>query len=161
MPVGGRTGLTLSVGRTDGGSNPIRRMYLAALVAVFVVPGAVASAHVPGCHSARCDRTARRACTHNPACVARVEHKRWRRTARPYWRTFEAIAGCESRGNWAINTGNGYFGGIQFSLRSWGYVGGSGNPARATKLEQIYRAVLLMRLQGFGAWPVCRRAAGV
>jgi hypothetical protein len=134
---------------------------LAALVAAFVVLGAVAGAHVPGCHSARCDRTARRACSSNPACVVRVQHKRWRRTAQPYWSTFEAIARCESTSRWHIATGNGFYGGLQYTLNSWAAVGGHGSPATASKTEQIFRAVLLMRLQGFGAWPLCRRAAGV
>jgi hypothetical protein len=137
-------------------------MFLCATLAVaFLFSGAIASAHVPGCHSHRCDRAARRACAHNPACVVRVEHKRWRRTAMPYWRTFEAIARCESTSRWHIATGNSFYGGVQFTLSSWRAVGGRGSPAVASKLEQIFRAVLLMRVQGFGAWPVCRRSAGV
>lgn len=83
------------------------------------------------------------------------------RVADPYWGIFNAIAECESHGDWAIDTSNGYFGGIQFSLRSWYAVGGRGNPAHTSKLEQIYRGVLLRRLQGWGAWPQCRKVAGV
>lgn len=87
--------------------------------------------------------------------------KRWHRTADPYWGIFQAIAECESHGNWHISTGNGFYGGVQFAAGSWFAVGGRGYASQATKLEQIFRAVLLMRRQGYGAWPVCRHAAGV
>lgn len=100
-------------------------------------------------------------CLENPKCVKRLRVKEWKRVAYPYWGIFNAIAECESHGDWNINTGNGYYGGIQFSLRSWAAVGGRILPSLASKLEQIYRGVRLMRLQGWGAWPVCRRAAGV
>jgi hypothetical protein len=67
------------------------------------------------------------------------------------------IARCESGLRWKINTGNGFYGGLQFTLPSWRAVGGSGYPHRASPLEQKYRAVRLSRLQGWGAWPVCGR----
>lgn len=137
-----------------------RLIILAALVAAFVVPGG-AIAHVPGCNTDRCDRVAKRACLRSADCRHRVQRKQWHRIADPYWGIFNAISECESGGNWQINTGNGFYGGIQFTLQSWSGVGGRGRPDQASKLEQIYRGVLLMRLQGWGAWPVCRRAAGV
>lgn len=68
---------------------------------------------------------------------------------------WEALAQCESGGNWAINTGNGYYGGLQFSLSSWAAAGGSGNPAAASKAEQIRVAENLLQMQGWGAWPAC------
>lgn len=74
---------------------------------------------------------------------------------RPYRARFERIAGCESTWRWHLNTGNGYYGGIQFTLPSWRSVGGRGYPHWASKLEQMYRGVRLMRAQGWGAWPVC------
>ena len=67
---------------------------------------------------------------------------------------------CESGGNWSINTGNGYYGGIQFSLSSWQWVGGSGNPADASREEQIYRGNLLWEKQGWNGWPGCKRHLG-
>lgn len=73
----------------------------------------------------------------------------------PYRSRFERIARCESTSRWHLDTGNGYFGGIQFTLRSWSWVGGRGYPHWASKLEQMYRGVRLMRRQGWGAWPVC------
>jgi LysM repeat protein len=74
---------------------------------------------------------------------------------------WDAIAACESGGNWSINTGNGYYGGLQFSLGSWQAVGGSGLPSNASREEQIARAETLQARQGWGAWPVCSVRAGV
>ena len=68
---------------------------------------------------------------------------------------WEALAQCESGGNWSINTGNGYYGGLQFSLSSWAAAGGTGNPAAASKAEQIRVAENLLQMQGWGAWPSC------
>lgn len=74
---------------------------------------------------------------------------------------WDRIAACESGGNWAINTGNGYYGGLQFTLSSWRAVGGSGYPNQASREEQIARAQLLQARQGWGAWPVCSHRAGM
>lgn len=71
--------------------------------------------------------------------------------------TWDALARCESGGNWAINTGNGYFGGLQFTLSSWKGVGGTGYPHQNSKEEQIYRAERLLASQGWNAWPACAR----
>ncbi len=68
---------------------------------------------------------------------------------------WDAIAACESGGNWAINTGNGYYGGLQFSMGTWRAHGGSGSPAGASKSEQIRVAENVLASQGIGAWPVC------
>ena len=76
-------------------------------------------------------------------------------------RTWERLAECESGGNWHINTGNGYYGGLQFSLSSWRAVGGSGYPHQATKAEQIRRGERLLDMQGWGAWPTCSRKLGL
>lgn len=65
------------------------------------------------------------------------------------------MAQCESGGNWNINTGNGYYGGLQFSQSSWNAAGGSGNPANASKAEQIRVAENLLAMQGPSAWPNC------
>ena len=68
---------------------------------------------------------------------------------------WDAIAACESGGNWSIATGNGYYGGLQFSQGTWSANGGSGNPARASRAEQIRVAERVLASQGIGAWPVC------
>ena len=73
---------------------------------------------------------------------------------------WDAIAACESGGNWAINTGNGYFGGLQFSPGTWRANGGTGMPHQASREEQIRIAENVLRTQGIGAWPTCGKKAG-
>jgi resuscitation-promoting factor RpfE len=68
---------------------------------------------------------------------------------------WDAVAACESGGNWAINTGNGYYGGLQFTMGTWRANGGSGSPAGASREEQIRVAENVLARQGLGAWPVC------
>ena len=74
---------------------------------------------------------------------------------------WDSIAQCESSGNWSIDTGNGYYGGLQFTLSSWQSVGGVGYPNQASQQEQIARAEILQSRQGWGAWPVCSAAVGL
>lgn len=74
---------------------------------------------------------------------------------------WDSLAACESGGNWSINTGNGYYGGLQFSLGSWQAVGGSGLPSNASREEQIARAEALLARQGWGAWPACTAKLGL
>jgi hypothetical protein len=74
---------------------------------------------------------------------------------------WDRVAQCESGGNWSINTGNGYYGGLQFNLDSWRWVGGSGYPHEASKAEQIARAEILLERQGWNAWPSCSRQLGL
>lgn len=74
---------------------------------------------------------------------------------------WDKLARCESGGNWAINTGNGYYGGLQFSASSWRGVGGSGLPHQASREEQIARAEMLLARQGWGAWPSCSSKLGL
>lgn len=69
--------------------------------------------------------------------------------------TWDAVAQCESGGNWSINTGNGYYGGLQFSQSSWAAAGGTQYAPRAdlaTKAQQIATAERLLDMQGPGAW---------
>ncbi|MCB5179060.1 LysM peptidoglycan-binding domain-containing protein [Streptomyces antimicrobicus] len=68
---------------------------------------------------------------------------------------WDAVAQCESGGNWSINTGNGYYGGLQFSLSTWRGYGGTGMPHQASKAQQIAIAEKVLKGQGKGAWPVC------
>lgn len=68
---------------------------------------------------------------------------------------WDAVAACESGGNWAINTGNGYYGGLQFTLGTWQSNGGSGSPHLASREEQIRVANNVLQTQGIGAWPAC------
>lgn len=74
---------------------------------------------------------------------------------------WDQLAACESGGNWAINTGNGYYGGLQFSLSSWQGVGGTGYPSQASREEQILRGQMLQARSGWGAWPTCSAKLGL
>jgi len=73
---------------------------------------------------------------------------------------WDAVAQCESGGNWAINTGNGFYGGLQFTLSTWAAYGGTGAPQNASKSEQIAVAERVLAGQGKGAWPVCGTGLG-
>ncbi|MGW3359860.1 transglycosylase family protein [Streptomyces bungoensis] len=71
---------------------------------------------------------------------------------------WDAVAQCESGGNWSINTGNGYYGGLQFSASTWAAYGGTAYAAQAnqaSKAQQIAVAEKVLAAQGKGAWPVC------
>jgi hypothetical protein len=74
--------------------------------------------------------------------------------------TWDALAECESGGNWQINTGNGYYGGLQFSLASWQAVGGTGYPHEHSRETQIAMGQRLYASSGWGAWPACTSALG-
>jgi hypothetical protein len=79
-------------------------------------------------------------------------------------RTWERLARCESGGNWHINTGNGYYGGLQFSAGTWTGFGGGKYAARAdlaSKDEQIKIAEKVLKSSGWGAWPACSAALGL
>lgn len=74
------------------------------------------------------------------------------------------VAKCESGGNWHINTGNGHYGGLQFSQRTWESFGGGKYAPRAdlaTRQEQIKVARKVVAVQGWGAWPHCSRRYGL
>jgi murein DD-endopeptidase MepM/ murein hydrolase activator NlpD len=78
--------------------------------------------------------------------------------------TWDRVAACESSGRWDINTGNGYFGGLQFSQSTWEAYGGTEYAARAdlaTKEQQIAVAERVLAGQGPGAWPTCSQEAGL
>lgn len=77
---------------------------------------------------------------------------------------WDRLAMCEASGNWAINTGNGYFGGVQFSITTWQEFGGTDYAERADlagKDAQIFIATRVWRRQGWKAWPSCTRKLGI
>jgi hypothetical protein len=78
--------------------------------------------------------------------------------AEPNW---DAMAQCESGGIWSANTGNGYYGGLQFTPATWAANGGVGSPAAASREEQIRIARNVLHTQGLGAWPVCGGPIGL
>ncbi|MFO7190826.1 MULTISPECIES: transglycosylase family protein [Thermocrispum] len=75
----------------------------------------------------------------------------------PNW---DMLAQCESSGDWSINTGNGYYGGLQFSPSTWQAYGGQGMPHQASRAEQIRIAEKVLAAQGPGAWPACSAKTG-
>ena len=79
-------------------------------------------------------------------------------------RTWSKLAKCESGGRWHINTGNGYYGGLQISPGTWRASGGrkfARLPHKASKRQQVRVAKRIKRHQGWGAWPHCSRRIGV
>lgn len=77
---------------------------------------------------------------------------------------WDRVALCESGDNWRANTGNGYYGGLQFSRLTWNSFGGgayAGTANYATRWQQITIAEKMVRAQGWGAWPTCSVKAGV
>ena len=74
---------------------------------------------------------------------------------------WDAIAHCESGGNWSINTGNGYYGGLQFSAGTWAAYGGRGSAASASRSEQIAIGERIVARQGWNAWSGCSARLGL
>jgi resuscitation-promoting factor RpfC len=68
---------------------------------------------------------------------------------------WDAVAECESGGDWSADTGNGFYGGLQFKQSTWDENGGVGSPARASREEQIAVANRVLATQGPEAWPKC------
>jgi hypothetical protein len=90
-----------------------------------------------------------------PPKVDKPVDPRWK-AVKPWNGKLNRIARCESGMRWHIATGNGFYGGLQFSLSTWWSVGGRGMPHTHTALEQKYRAVKVFhRRGGWGDWPVC------
>jgi nucleoid-associated protein YgaU len=75
--------------------------------------------------------------------------------------TWDALAQCESGGNWATNTGNGFSGGLQFTQQTWAAYGGTGSPESASRAQQIAVAEKVQAGQGWGAWPACAAKLGL
>jgi len=74
---------------------------------------------------------------------------------------WDKLAKCESSGNWKINSGNGYYGGLQFNAGTWRAFGGKGMPHQASRGQQIAVAERTLAAQGWNAWPSCSRKMGL
>lgn len=74
---------------------------------------------------------------------------------------WDRLAQCESGGNWHINTGNGYYGGLQFALSTWQSVGGTGYPHEHSRETQIEMGKRLQARAGWGQWPSCASKLGL
>jgi hypothetical protein len=75
--------------------------------------------------------------------------------------TWDNLAECETESKWDTATGNGFYGGLQFTQASWLEVGGTDSPHQASREEQIMRAEFLFDLQGWSAWPNCSAQLGL
>ena len=78
--------------------------------------------------------------------------------AKGHW---DRVAKCVSGGNWGTSTGNGYYGGLQFSKATWKAYGGQGMPHKASRAQQIKIAEKVLKKQGWRAWPACSRKLGL
>lgn len=74
---------------------------------------------------------------------------------------WDKLAACESSGNWSAATGNGFYGGLQYTLSTWRAYGGVGMPNHASREAQIAVAERVLAGQGWGAWPACSRKLGL
>ncbi|MCW2662310.1 MAG: Resuscitation-promoting factor RpfC [Mycobacterium sp.] len=81
--------------------------------------------------------------------------------AAPVAPNWDAVAQCESGGNWQANTGNGEYGGLQFKPGTWAQYGGVGNPAAASRDQQIAVANRVFAQDGLDAWPKCGSTSGL
>ena len=95
------------------------------------------------------------------AFAAAVEAHRQQQAAQQSYGVWDRLAQCESGGRWNLSTGNGYYGGIQFSLASWRGVGGTGYPHQHSRETQIAMGERLRRNGGWGHWPACSRKLGL
>lgn len=84
--------------------------------------------------------------------------------AEPVYGVWDRLAQCESNGRWNVNTGNGYYGGLQQDMTFWKRHGGlqyAPRPDLASRAQQISVAIAGQYVQGWGAWPVCSRVTGL
>lgn len=87
--------------------------------------------------------------------AAEARFNRWP-TVAPYNAKLNRMAMCESTMDWRAVSANGrYLGGLQFDMQTWRSVGGRGMPHTSSRIEQKYRAVLLIRRRGYAPWPIC------
>jgi hypothetical protein len=120
---------------------------LGALIALCGAAYAVLGAHAARSNTANAAPTA-------PAASAASDAA----TSTGKW---DKIAACETGGDWNTDTGNGYYGGLQFNVTTWHDYGGQGLPHQASKATQITIAEKVLAKQGWKAWPVCSRKAGL
>lgn len=141
----------------------VRRGELAVFVAraLDIVPRATLGKQLAAKRKKALEATRRRKARQAERRRKAQQARRRRRAAVEPRGVWDRLAACEAGGNWSINTGNGYYGGLQFSLGSWRAVGGSGYPHRTSRSEQIKRGKRLKARQGWGAWPSCTRRLGL
>ena len=74
---------------------------------------------------------------------------------------WEDVAECETERDWDTASGNGYYGGLQVTAQLWAGAGGEGLPSEASRAEQIMRADMIQKEQGWAPWPACSRSLGL
>jgi hypothetical protein len=74
---------------------------------------------------------------------------------------FDDLAACESESDWEAATGNGYYGGLQFTTQLWAEANGEGLPNEASRAEQIMRGDMIQKEQGWSPWPDCSKSLGL
>ena len=127
-------------------------LFMAAFLGPLLAARAFGACRSHACWQRVHEKRAARWCRRHEVCIWRhrfhAESVSWQRWAR-------ATGWCESRNRAHIATGNGYYGALQFDLRTWREAGGWGSPAEATIYEQYVRAIELAQRVGTGRWPVC------
>ncbi len=144
----------------------MRKLVVSLLAALALVVGLLAPLSLAGTAQAAtaptsAPATAKQAQTAKAAPQAKKKKHKKKKASQRVW---NRLAQCESGGRWKINTGNGYYGGLQISPSTWAGFGGkrfAGLPHKATKAEQIKVGKRIRHGQGWGAWPHCSRAIGV
>jgi Transglycosylase-like domain len=135
-----------------------------AMLAIATSPPEEYKPQFPFCNTRPCDQRARMRRQRRKVQARHKAQVRWarhmakmRKVTQPYRAWLASTRRCESgnHGLYKANTGNGFYGAYQFTMQSWYAVGGQGMPHNAPPLEQDYRAVRLLHVQGTGAWPVC------
>lgn len=131
-------------------------MTVIATILALVAPSPHIKDEMPGRHLTPAPRHGE---CQTSSCEERVQRRKKRRFIAPYEDWLYSTRMCESGGRYDTNTGNGFYGGYQFTLSTWRAAGGSGMPHLAEPLEQDYRAVRWRLMIGDphtpGGWPVC------
>lgn len=142
----------------------MRKLVVSLLAALALVLGLLAPLSLTGAAAAAPAPAAKQAAKKNGGYKPVVfKMKRPQKKVR-HAGVWNRLARCESGGNWRINTGNGYYGGLQISPGTWGAFGGkrfAQLPHQASKGQQITVGVRIKNGQGWGAWPSCSRKIGV
>ncbi|MEY9990223.1 hypothetical protein ABIE67_002255 [Streptomyces sp. V4I8] len=143
------------------------KIVLAAALFTAVAPGTSHATHgshaTHAAHAAQATYAARASHTASQPAPGPPPKRAAYECAKDQW-PWGCVAACESGGDWHINTGNGHYGGLQFSQQTWEGFGGAKYAARAdlaTRREQIEIARKVVASQGWGAWPHCSRRYGL
>ncbi|WP_084597189.1 transglycosylase family protein [Nocardioides aequoreus] len=142
----------------------MRKLVVSLLAALALVLGLLAPLSLTGSAQAAPPPAAAKKSGGYKPVVFKMKRPQKKQKKVPHAGVWNRLAKCESGGNWRINTGNGYYGGLQISPGTWGAFGGkrfAHLPHKASKGQQITVGVRIKNGQGWGAWPSCSRKIGV